>query len=150
LAVDESCPPPAAKCGAGALSRSPPIAELTAPKAASFIAVPDVPLVGPGDALGTILIDNLESIGLPLRDDDVLVIAQKGVSKAEGRYVDLAAVTPSPRAPELAMAVDKDARLVEVLCRESEHQLYERLLFPVPILRLLKRQVERELARACL
>ena len=96
--MDESCPPPADMGGVGALSRGHSMAELATRRAASFIAVPGVPLISPGDDLGIILIDNLESVGLPLHNDDVLVIAQKVVSKSEGRYVDLAAVVPSRRA----------------------------------------------------
>jgi coenzyme F420-0:L-glutamate ligase/coenzyme F420-1:gamma-L-glutamate ligase len=119
LVMDESCPPPADMGGVGALSRGHSMAELATRRAASFIAVPGVPLISPGDDLGTILIDNLESVGLPLHNDDVLVIAQKVVSKSEGRYVDLAAVVPSRRARELATAVDKDPRLVEVILSES-------------------------------
>src|SRR6185436_15510757 len=57
--------------------------------------------------------------GLSLRRGDVLVIAQKVVSKAEGRIVDLREVTPSPRAKQLAVEVDKDPRLVELILRES-------------------------------
>jgi coenzyme F420-0:L-glutamate ligase/coenzyme F420-1:gamma-L-glutamate ligase len=81
--------------------------------------LPGVPLVYPGDNLGAILIDNLESAGLSLRDSDVLVIAQKVVSKAEGRYVDLATVRPSPRARDLAIIIEKDPRLVETILSES-------------------------------
>jgi coenzyme F420-0:L-glutamate ligase / coenzyme F420-1:gamma-L-glutamate ligase len=97
------------------------MAELATRRAASLIAVPGVPLIIPGDDLGTILIDNLESVGLPLHNDDVLVIAQKVVSKSEGRYVDLAAVVPSRRARKLATAVDKDPRLVEVILSEIQN-----------------------------
>jgi coenzyme F420-0:L-glutamate ligase / coenzyme F420-1:gamma-L-glutamate ligase len=84
--MDESCPPPADMGRVGALSRGHSMAELATRRAASFIAVPGVPLIRPGDDLGTILIDNLESVGLPLHNDDVLVIAQKVVSKSEGRF----------------------------------------------------------------
>jgi coenzyme F420-0:L-glutamate ligase/coenzyme F420-1:gamma-L-glutamate ligase len=57
--------------------------------------------------------------GLELRDRDVVVFAQKIVSKSEGRRVDMAAVVPSPRALEIAAEVRKDPRLVELVLRES-------------------------------
>jgi len=72
-------------------------------------------MVQPGDDLATLIADRAG----PLRDRDVLVIAQKIVSKAEGRSIDLATVIPSPRAVELAAEVGKDPRLVEVILSES-------------------------------
>jgi len=86
-------------------------------------AVPGVPLVEPGDDLAAILADALDRAHLALRDGDVLVIAQKVVSKAEGRYVDLAAITPSERAGELAVEVAGDPRLVEVILAQSSRVL---------------------------
>ena len=84
-----------------------------------LIAVPDVPLVRPGDDLALLLADRLTAAGLAPCDGDVLVLAQKIVSKAEGRIVDLATVTPSPRAVALAAEVGKDPRLVETILSES-------------------------------
>ena len=81
--------------------------------------VPGIPLVRPGDDLAGVLIRACEQAALATADGDVLVIAQKIVSKAEGRYVDLAKVDPSPRAQSLAGEVHKDARLVEVILQES-------------------------------
>ena len=83
-------------------------------------AIPDLPLVAPGDDLAAILIDGLARAGIAPAARDVLVVAQKVVSKAENRYRDLGAVTPSDRARDLARAVDKDPRLVEVILSESE------------------------------
>jgi len=85
----------------------------------SLHALPGIPLIGEGDDLAAILIAALERAGLALRDRDVLVIAQKIVSKAEGRIVDLATVTPSPQAQVLAAEVGKDPRLVEAILAES-------------------------------
>ena len=65
------------------------------------------------------LIKVLENSSVSLRDHDVVVVAQKIVSKAENRMVALASVTPSPRAQQLAINVDKDPRLVELILRES-------------------------------
>jgi coenzyme F420-0:L-glutamate ligase / coenzyme F420-1:gamma-L-glutamate ligase len=78
-----------------------------------------LPMVTPRDDLAELLISACEKNSLIPAAGDVLVVAQKIVSKAEGRYVDLATVQPSPQAQELAAAVCKDARLVEVILRES-------------------------------
>jgi len=72
-----------------------------------------------GDDVATLLLQALGRAGLALRDGDVIAIAQKIISKAEGRQVRLADVTPSARAEALAAAVGKDARLVELILRES-------------------------------
>jgi coenzyme F420-0:L-glutamate ligase/coenzyme F420-1:gamma-L-glutamate ligase len=72
-------------------------------------------MVRPGDDLAALIADRAGS----LHDRDVLVIAQKIVSKAEGRSIDLATVTPSARAVALAAEVGKDPRLVEVILSES-------------------------------
>lgn len=82
-------------------------------------SVRGLPLVEPGDDLAGLIVDAIRAAALALADHDVLVIAQKIVSKAEGRYVDLASITASPRALELAAAVDKDPRFVEVVLSES-------------------------------
>ena len=87
--------------------------------AISLIAVPGIPAIRPGDDLARILGDALEAAALRPRAQDVLVVTHKIVSKAEGRYVSLADVTPSPRARELAAATGKDAALVEVILSES-------------------------------
>lgn len=92
----------------------------------TVVAVPDVPMIHPGDDLGAVVIDAVERGAIALHDRDVLVIAQKVVSKAEGRYVNLATVSPSPRARDLAAVVDKDPRLVEVILSESEEVLSHR------------------------
>lgn len=89
-------------------------------------AVPDMPPIRPGDDLGAILIACLERAGMTLADRDVLVVAQKVVSKAEGRLVDLKTVSPSPRACELAAATEKDPRLVEVVLSESREVVRHR------------------------
>ena len=85
----------------------------------SISALAGVPLVKQGDDIAALILDGLAASGLSLRRGDILVLAQKIVSKAEGRLVDLRDVTPSPRATQLAAEVDKDARLVELILRES-------------------------------
>jgi len=81
--------------------------------------VPAMPLLTPADDLGAIIILSMENAGLRPDDGDIIVVAQKAVSKVQGRYVDLATVVPSPRATKLAAEVEKDPRLVEVILSES-------------------------------
>jgi coenzyme F420-0:L-glutamate ligase/coenzyme F420-1:gamma-L-glutamate ligase len=84
-----------------------------------LFAVAGLPLVHAGDDLPTLILAGLDRAGQQLRDRDVVVIAQKIVSKAEGRTVDLATVTPSPEALALAEQVGKDPRIVEVILSDS-------------------------------
>ncbi len=86
----------------------------------TLFALSGVPLIEPGDDLASILASAIRSGEVGLRDRDVLVIAQKIVSKAEGRYVSLGAIVPSPRAVEIAAKTGKDPRYVEVVLSESE------------------------------
>jgi len=72
-----------------------------------------------GDDLAALIRDGLARAGLRLQPYDVLVLAQKIVSKAEGRIVDVATVAPSAEAVELAAKVQKDPRLVQVILNES-------------------------------
>ncbi len=75
----------------------------------------------PGDDLPTLIAEALAATGhLPLRDDDVLVVTQKIISKAEGAIVDLTTVEPGPVAIEWARRHDRDARQVEVVLREAK------------------------------
>lgn len=91
-----------------------------------LIAIPGIPLIRAGDDLATILLDCLMAADLRLQDSDVLVVASKIVSKAEGRIVRLSDVTPSPQAVEVAAACEKDPRLIEVILRESNRVLRTR------------------------
>jgi coenzyme F420-0:L-glutamate ligase/coenzyme F420-1:gamma-L-glutamate ligase len=84
------------------------------------IALAGLPMVRPGDDLAGLLRDGLARSGLlPLRDGDVLAVAQKIVSKSEGRIVELPSVEPSARAVDVAAQCAKDPRLVEAILRES-------------------------------
>lgn len=85
----------------------------------ALIALPGIPLIQPGDDLASILIDGIRATGHTPCDQDVLVVAQKIVSKAEGRYRRLDEVTTSPRAKEIARQSNKDPRLVEMILAES-------------------------------
>jgi coenzyme F420-0:L-glutamate ligase/coenzyme F420-1:gamma-L-glutamate ligase len=85
--------------------------------------LPDIPLIRPGDHLADILLSSLNAGGVALLDGDIIVLAQKIISKAEGRLVDLATVTPSSQALDLAARCAKDPRLVELILRESNEVL---------------------------
>lgn len=95
---------------------------MTAPGLRLF-AIPGLPAVQAGDDLITLLIEGLVRATEILQDGDILVIAQKIVSKAEGRRVRLADVTPGIRAQELATASGKDPRLVELILGEAREVL---------------------------
>jgi coenzyme F420-0:L-glutamate ligase/coenzyme F420-1:gamma-L-glutamate ligase len=89
-------------------------------------ALVGIKLIEPGDDLGAIAVAALATNGLTPEDGDVLVVAQKIVSKAEGRYVDIGAVRPSAAAEALAAEVDKDPRFVEVVLSESRRVVRRR------------------------
>jgi coenzyme F420-0:L-glutamate ligase / coenzyme F420-1:gamma-L-glutamate ligase len=82
-------------------------------------ALPGLPLVQAGDDLAALLADALARADLSPRPGDVLALAQKVVSKAEGRSVPLASVAPSAAALRLAAETGKDPRLVELILAES-------------------------------
>lgn len=85
-----------------------------------------MPLIQPGDDLALIIVERLAAMNERLSDGDVLVIAQKVVSKAEGRLVRLADVTPSDEALRLAEIVGKDARAVQVVLGQTRSILRAR------------------------
>jgi coenzyme F420-0:L-glutamate ligase/coenzyme F420-1:gamma-L-glutamate ligase len=80
-----------------------------------------MPEVRPGDDVGRLVLQALLQTGITLQDGDILVLASKIISKAEGRLVNLAEVTPGARAAQVATASGKDPRLVELILQESEH-----------------------------
>ncbi|HEX9680773.1 MAG TPA: coenzyme F420-0:L-glutamate ligase [Anaerolineales bacterium] len=85
----------------------------------TLTALPGIPLVEPGDDLASLTRQALERAGLVLEAGDVIVAAQKVVSKSEGRLVDLTTVTPSARALEIAKQAEKDPRVIEVILGET-------------------------------
>jgi coenzyme F420-0:L-glutamate ligase / coenzyme F420-1:gamma-L-glutamate ligase len=89
-------------------------------KSVTYLAVPGMQRINPGDDLAAQIIGALNAAQLRLASGDVVVIAQKIVSKAENRYVALKDVTPSERARTLADQTGKDARFLEVVLSESE------------------------------
>jgi coenzyme F420-0:L-glutamate ligase/coenzyme F420-1:gamma-L-glutamate ligase len=85
----------------------------------SVLPVAGIPEVRPGDDLAGLIADGLTAGGIGLADENVLVVTQKVVSKAEGRVVDLSTVEPRSQAVEWAARWGKDARQVELVLRES-------------------------------
>jgi len=86
----------------------------------SILPVPGVPLIRPGDDLGSLLTNAMRRADLGPVENDIVVVCQKVVSKAEGRVVKLSSVTPSPFARQLAsLTTDKDPRALEVILGET-------------------------------
>lgn len=82
-------------------------------------AVPGLPEVRRGDALDVLLLDAMRKAGQVFHDGDILVVAHKIFSKAEGRVVDLSTVTPGQEALRLGAELNKDPRKVEVILGET-------------------------------
>jgi coenzyme F420-0:L-glutamate ligase/coenzyme F420-1:gamma-L-glutamate ligase len=89
----------------------------------TLTALLGIPLIRPGDDLAGLILSSLKEGGIELQSGDVLVVAQKIVSKAENRIVDLSQVEPSKKALDLAKDTQKDPRLVEVILSESREVL---------------------------
>lgn len=85
----------------------------------TLTALPDVPLIEPGDDLERVIVEGVARAEIAVTDGDVFVLAQKIVSKSENRYVDLAQIEPSARARDLAAVVGKDPQHIEVVLTES-------------------------------
>jgi coenzyme F420-0:L-glutamate ligase/coenzyme F420-1:gamma-L-glutamate ligase len=92
----------------------------------SLTPLSGIPLIRQGDNLADIIVNTLPENNIALDDHDILVLAQKIVSKAEGRVVNLANVTASQPAIELASQTEKDARFVELVLQESNQVLRTR------------------------
>ena len=86
-----------------------------------------IPLIHAGDNLAEIIWNALKQTGISLEDGDIVVIAQKVVSKAEGRIVRLSTVVPRPTALDLAASTGKDPRVVELILQESKEILRSRI-----------------------
>lgn len=85
----------------------------------SLIAVPGIPEIKPGDNLSGIIFKSISEKEITLQDGDIVVVAQKIISKAEGRIIDLNDITPTPFAETLSKEVSKDPRLLEVILSET-------------------------------
>jgi coenzyme F420-0:L-glutamate ligase/coenzyme F420-1:gamma-L-glutamate ligase len=88
--------------------------------------LPGIPVVSPGDDLAGLIQEGLNRAGILLRDGDIVVVAQKIISKSEGRTVNLAKVIPSQKALDLAQVIEKDPRLTELILQESKSVLRTR------------------------
>ena len=91
--------------------------------ALTLTPLPNIPLIRQGDHLADILARALVEAQLVVEDGDILVLAQKIVSKAEGRLVNLATITPGEQARKLAAEAEKDPRVVELILHESREVL---------------------------
>jgi len=78
-----------------------------------------IPPIHPGDDLPALIAEAIRRAQLGARPDDLLVVCQKAVSKAEGRIADLESIEPGPAAGRIAAELGKDARIVEVILRET-------------------------------
>jgi coenzyme F420-0:L-glutamate ligase / coenzyme F420-1:gamma-L-glutamate ligase len=85
----------------------------------TVLALPGIPLVQPGDDLAQLILDALAQAGETLQTGDALVVTSKIVSKAEGRFFELADVEPSAEAQRLADETKKDPRIVELVLQDS-------------------------------
>jgi coenzyme F420-0:L-glutamate ligase/coenzyme F420-1:gamma-L-glutamate ligase len=103
---------------AAALTAPAPAPPPRAPRLTVF-GIGDIPEIRPGDDLASLALAAAAAQGTPLQGGDVVVLSQKAVSKAEGRLLRLADVTPSPLAIEVGQSQKKDPRLIEVILRES-------------------------------
>ena len=86
-----------------------------------------IPMVQTGDDLVEIIWNGLLQTDVQIQQGDILVLAQKIVSKSEGRWVNLVTIEPSEKAIELATKIDKDAKLVELILQESNQVLRTRV-----------------------
>lgn len=86
---------------------------------AGLYAVPGLPLISEGNNLGELIVKAAQVDNFTFEDYDVVVVAQKTVSKAEGATIRLSEVVPSEQAQELASRTGRDPRLCEVYLRES-------------------------------
>ena len=96
---------------------------MSQPFQVSMFGLRDVPLIEVGDRLCDVIVDAVEVNGLALESDDVVVVAQKIVSKAEGRLVRISDIEPSAEALDLAFRSGKDPRMAELILRESSSLL---------------------------
>ena len=89
-------------------------------------SVPGIPLINKGDDLCQLVLDALKANKLILKDGSILVVAQKVISKAEDRFVNLKTIKPTALAIEYSLLTDKDPRLVELILQESKSVIRHR------------------------
>jgi coenzyme F420-0:L-glutamate ligase/coenzyme F420-1:gamma-L-glutamate ligase len=93
---------------------------LSVPGELRLLPITELPAIQPGDDLAALTVERLPE---PVQDGDVFVVAQKVISRAEGRLVHLADIEPSQRALDMAPTAKKDPRLVELILRDSSEVL---------------------------
>ena len=111
--------------------------------ALTFRPVPGIPEIEPGVDLAAVLAGCIDTAGLQVVDGDVIAVAQKIVSKAEGRFVDLRDIAPSEQALALEYSKEKDPRLAELILRESN-----RIVRDTPIVLIVEHRSGIVLANA--
>ena len=84
-----------------------------------LLALNHFPLIEPDDDLASIIFDSIKDNELIINDNDIIVIAQKIVSKAENRYVNLKTIKISNEAKDLSKELNKDEGLVQAIINES-------------------------------
>jgi coenzyme F420-0:L-glutamate ligase / coenzyme F420-1:gamma-L-glutamate ligase len=84
-----------------------------------IIPIPVIPDIKPGDKLDLIILESMNNANEFLSEGDIVVVAQKVISKAEGRLIDLKLVNPSEKSLQIAKQNDKDPRLIELILNES-------------------------------
>lgn len=92
----------------------------------TIVGLSYIPIVKPGDNLGRMIVAAAIRQGVRIWSGDVVVVAQKVVSKAERRFISLNSITPSKKAKEIAGAMRKDPRHVEVILRETKRVVRRR------------------------
>lgn len=90
-------------------------------KTVSFIGLESFPIVKKGDNLAQLIVSTMKNEGVSLNDGDVIVVAHKVVSKAEGRIFRLKDIKPSKKAEKIAIATLRDSKLVELILRETKN-----------------------------
>jgi len=90
-----------------------------------LLPISHIPEIRPGDDLPRILLAAAKKSTIAFQQNDILVLAQKIISKSENRLIDLNTITPSKRAIDLAVNSDKDPRLIEIILRESHRIVRE-------------------------
>src|ERR1700733_5597122 len=95
------------------------------PRPIQLLPLSHIPEIRPGDDLARILVAAAKKSSLTFQQNDILVLAQKIISKSESRLLDLTTITPTERARVLAAKSDKDPRLIEIILRESRRIVRE-------------------------
>lgn len=93
-------------------------------KKVGLFALPEIPLIQVGDDIGMVILQAIEVSNFPLEEKDVIVIAHKIVSRAEGRIILLSEITPTREAEKLARKTGRSSQLCQVIINESKRILY--------------------------